>query len=299
MANCAYGCANLRIMRLREAPLLEQVPLFGPASIAVREFRPSAFRYPWHQHPEVELTWILKGSGLRYVGDSVEPFHAGDFCLLGRNLPHTWLSAERGTGPAQSLVIQFDPSRWGAPFMELPEMAKISDLLERASRGLSFGAAVAHRTREKMLRQKSPLGRLSALLDILEELSEYSAARPLAFAPWDRHRRMNSDPRVHAVLAFLSKNAGNLVTQKDAARLVRLSPAAFSRFFRRAFGKSFSAYHTDLRLSDACRRLLESNHSISEVAFAAGFHNLSTFNRSFRKARGISPRDFRNRALAV
>ena len=70
-------------MRLPHQPLLEHIPLSGPASLTVREFKEPAFKYPLHQHPEIELTWILKGSGLRYVGDSVEPFHAGDFCLLG------------------------------------------------------------------------------------------------------------------------------------------------------------------------------------------------------------------------
>src|SRR5580692_12119407 len=93
-------------------PIFEEVPFVGPVSVAVREFEFPAFRFPWHRHPEVELTWILEGSGLRCVGDSVEPFQAGDFCLLGPNLPHAWLSAPTKTsGRARSLVIQFDPAR--------------------------------------------------------------------------------------------------------------------------------------------------------------------------------------------
>jgi len=47
---------------------------------------------------------------------------------------------------------------------------------------------------------------------------------------------------------------------------------------------------------DACR-LLETDHSISRIAFDAGFDNLSTFNRSFRLTRGMSPRAFRRQAL--
>ncbi len=277
--------------------MLEHVPLSGPASVALREFRQPAFRRPWHQHPEIELTWILQGSGLRYVGDSVEPFRAGDFCLLGRNLPHTWLSPEDEKGPVRSLVVQFDPERWGTAWSALPEFARIADLFERAGRGLCFGSALADRARGLLFRRDTPLGQFTALLDILEELAEHSSARPLSFAPWARNRRMNSDPRIRTILAFLSKQAAGPIQQKDAARLVHLSPAAFSRFFRRAVGKTFGAYLTDLRLSDACRRLLETDHSISRIAFDAGFDNLSTFNRSFRLARGMSPRAFRRQAL--
>jgi AraC-like DNA-binding protein len=284
-------------MQIPRQPLLERIPLSGPASLAVREFHARAFKYPWHQHPEIELTWILKGSGLRYVGDSVEPFHAGDFCLLGPNLPHAWISSDGPAGTkVRSLFVQFDPACWGEKIFQLPEFARISDLFERSARGLWFDGTVAARLRKKMFRQPSPLRQFTSLLEILEELSSHPGARPLALAPWAQGRRSPPDPRLRTVLDHLFKNSGDPVSQAEAARLVRLSPAAFSRFFRRSVGKTFQAYLTDLRLSEACRQLLESDRTISEIAFAAGFGNLSNFNRSFRIARGMPPGRFREQA---
>jgi AraC-like DNA-binding protein len=234
------------------------------------------------------------------AGDSVEPFHAGDFCLLGSNLPHTWLTSESAPGPtARSLVVQFDPARWGKELLQLPELARIADLFDRAARGLWFDGTVAARMLGKMLGPASPLRQLTALLEILEELAAHSDARLLALAPWARGRHTATDSRLHSVLAYLSENAGGPVSQSEAARLVHLSPAAFSRFFRRAAGKTFQAYVTDLRLSEACRQLLESKRTISEIAFDAGFGNLSNFNRSFRIARGMSPGAFRRQALPM
>jgi len=285
-------------MRVRRPlPLLERVPLSGAASVAVREFRPSAFRHALHQHPEIELTWILRGSGLRYVGDSVEPFQAGDFCLLGRNLPHAWLSPAGETGPVRSLVVQFDTDRWGSSLRDLPEFSKIAALFTQASRGLSFGPALARRLHARMILPTTALTQFTTLLEILEELADCGEARPLAFGPWTGSRQKNADPRVRAILAFLSQNASGSISQREAARQVRLSPAAFSRFFRRAVGKTFRTYLADLRLSEACRQLLESDHPISRIAFDTGFGNLSTFNRAFRLARGVSPREFRHEAL--
>ncbi|MFA6271357.1 MAG: AraC family transcriptional regulator [Candidatus Paceibacterota bacterium] len=284
-------------MELPARPLLERIPLHGPASLAIREFKAPAFRYPWHQHPEIELTWILKGSGLRYVGDSVEPFHAGDFCLLGSNLPHTWLTSEKVPGAVvRSLVVQFDPDRWGKKILQLPEFARIADLLDRASHGLSFEGSVTAQIRRKMFRPTSSLRRFTALLEILEELG-HSNARPLSLAPWGRGRQRATDSRLDTVFAYLTENAGSPVSQADAAGLVRLSPAAFSRFFRRTVGKTFQAYLSDLRLSEACRQLLESKRTISEIAFDAGFGNLSNFNRAFRLARGMAPGEFRRQAV--
>jgi AraC-like DNA-binding protein len=264
--------------------------------LAVREFKVPAFKYPWHQHPEIELTWILKGSGLRYVGDSVEPFHAGDFCLLGSNLPHAWLSSEDSPGAmARSLVVQFAPALFGKELLHLPEFARIADLFDRAARGLWFDRAVAVRMRRKMFSRTSPLRQFTALLEILEELATHPGARPMALVPWAHGRR--ADARLRAVLAYLAENSGGPVSQPDAARLARLSPAAFSRFFRRSVGKTFQAYLTDLRLSEACRQLLESERTISEIAFDVGFGNLSNFNRSFRIARGMAPGEFRRQVL--
>lgn len=71
-----------------------------------------------------------------------------------------------------------------------------------------------------------------------------------------------------------------------------MSVSAFSRFFKRTLGKTFTDYVTELRLSHACKLLLETDASISEAAFQAGFNNLSNFNRRFLEWKSIRPRVF-------
>ncbi len=278
-------------------PLREKMPTPNRDAILVREFHLPNFQFPWHLHAETELTWILKGSGLRYVGGSIEPFHAGDFCLLGGNLPHAWLSPPGERGPVRSLVVQFDPQRWGKDLVALPEFAPLLALFGRAQHGLAFDAPLGDRLRKILRRTESPLKRFAATLEILGELAADASARPLTLLPWGGTARRGADPRVQRTLTFLSQNSSGPISQAQAAAQARLSPAAFSRFFRRAFGRTFQTYLADLRLSDACRRLIETDHEISRIAFDAGFENLSTFNRTFRHRHGLSPRDFRRNAL--
>lgn len=280
-------------------PLLEDIPLPGTSSVAVREFNPPAFTLPWHRHPEVELTWIMEGEGLRHVGDSVEPFGPGDFCLIGANLPHCWLSTKPpkpGTR-ARSLVVQFDPTRFGATFWALPECARIARLLERAAQGLCFDKNLGDRLTAAWASASTPILRMTALLTALGELAEIAEARPLSLAGWTQTDRAEADPKLRRVLAYLGENLGETISQAAVARLVRLSPPAFSRFFRRSMGKTFQSYLTDLRLGLACRQLLETDRRVSEIAYAAGFGNLSNFNRAFRNSRNVSPREFRARSL--
>jgi AraC-like DNA-binding protein len=280
-------------------PFLEDVPLPGPGSVAVREFNLLAFVHPWHRHPEVELTWIIEGEGLRHVGDSVEPFQAGDFCLVGADLPHAWLShkGEGKAGRARSLVVQFDPARFGDAFWALPECARIARLLVRAAQGLCFRRSLGERLAKKLAGVETPLARLTTVLEILDELARATGARALSLGAWTRDYRAKADPKLRRVLAHLGENAGEAISQAQVARRVGMSPAAFSRFFRRAVGKTFQSYLTDLRLGMACRQLLETDRRVSEIAYAAGFGNLSNFNRAFRQSRGVAPREFRQRSL--
>jgi AraC-like DNA-binding protein len=80
----------------------------------------------------------------------------------------------------------------------------------------------------------------------------------------------------------------------EAADLAGLSESAFARFFRRATGKHFTAYLTQLRIARACELMIETEKKIAAIALESGFGNLSYFNRIFRREKGITPREFRS-----
>ena len=54
-----------------------------------------AFGGPRHRHDEVELTWVVRGRGVRYVGDSAEPFEDGDLVLQTAPCPFLELADHR------------------------------------------------------------------------------------------------------------------------------------------------------------------------------------------------------------
>ena len=72
-----------------------------------------------------------------------------------------------------------------------------------------------------------------------------------------------------------------------------MSPAAFSRFFRRAMGRTFTDYLTELRVTTACTLLRESDDPITSVAEQAGFANLANFNRRFLQRKAMTPSEYR------
>ena len=58
--------------------------------ISVNKREECFFQSPFHYHPELELVYVLESNGKRIVGNSVEPFEAGDMVFLGSNIPHVW-----------------------------------------------------------------------------------------------------------------------------------------------------------------------------------------------------------------
>ncbi|RAP77735.1 helix-turn-helix domain-containing protein [Paenibacillus montanisoli] len=74
-----------------------------------------------------------------------------------------------------------------------------------------------------------------------------------------------------------------------------ISAKYISQLFKDEFGENFLDYLSQLRISEAKKRLLEEPDSIQEVGERVGYLNAATFRRVFRKVEGISPVDFRKR----
>ena len=99
--------------------------------------------------------------------------------------------------------------------------------------------------------------------------------------------------QVSQVFEYLNENLGGPITQAEIARKVRLSSSAFSRFFKHATGKCFMQVVGELRIAQVCRQLAETDLTILEIAYSCGFGNLSHFNRQFRRAMKMPPREYR------
>jgi AraC family transcriptional regulator len=99
-------------------------------------------------------------------------------------------------------------------------------------------------------------------------------------------RRIEADFRERLTLAALAREAAT-------------SPYHFLRTFRHLVGMTPHQFILRTRLSHAAVWLRGSRESISAIALDAGFDDLSTFNRRFRRVMGVSPSAYRTRtALA-
>ena len=268
---------------------MEHLTVAPGASFRVQLRREPQFRFEWHFHREYELTLVTSGSGRRFVGDTIEPYQVGDLVLLGPEIPHTWQSESAQW--SEAVVVQFRRDFLGTALWRAPELADVVVLLDRANRGLAFPDSPTDSIRALATESDITL-RLLGLLYVLVTLAG-CRARPLASEGYlprlDEHARR----RIDAVCGYLAQHHTDPVSLSDAARIANLTPAAFCRFFRRATGYTLTGYLTLLRIGTARRWLIETEHSVSQIAADCGFASLSHFNRTFRRLTGESPREFR------
>jgi AraC-like DNA-binding protein len=79
----------------------------------------------------------------------------------------------------------------------------------------------------------------------------------------------------------------------DMARAAGLSPAHFSREFRRAFGESPHQYLLTRRLERAAALLRTTDRSVADVCLSVGLTSIGSFTTSFGRMFGMSPTVYR------
>lgn len=258
----------------------------------------ASFNGERHRHPQAELTWVVQGAGVRFVGDNAAPFESGDLVLVGPDMPHLWVSHPEDVGkPHELCVAQFPTDLLDS--VSVPEWAQVRELMRRAAQGLVIHEP-ARAPVQGLMSKMQPvqgLARLGLLLEILallvaqpQALQALSSAGVSASGGRDHDQ---TDRRIDRVVRWIQENLSQNLSIEEAAARVHVSPAAFSRFFRRSLGKTFTEYVNDLRCTEAAIQLRKTDKPVAAVAQDCGFTTLSHFNRQFLLRHGQTPRHYR------
>jgi transcriptional regulator GlxA family with amidase domain len=139
---------------------------------------------------------------------------------------------------------------------------------------------------------RSDVGLDEVALAFVDRFARTANDRPLERRPPGARDRRRA---VEAAL-WLDAHAQEAVDLQSAARRAGLGAFHFLRLFSSVVGATPHQYLLRARLRRAARLLSEEELSITEVAFEAGFGDLSNFVRTFRRAAGVSPMGFRRAA---
>jgi AraC family transcriptional regulator len=111
--------------------------------------------------------------------------------------------------------------------------------------------------------------------------------------------RPGDQRRISRVIRYIEEHADQPLDLGELAAQAFISKYHFLRIFRRMVGVTPYRFLLDLRMRRAAVRLCTTSMPITDVAFEAGFGDLSTFNARFRGVFGASPSAFRRAQRAA
>ena len=276
------------------APICEPVTLAPGEFVRVRRISwpaqsRGADRFP-HFHDVAEIVVFDQVEGEFHCGDLHAPINDHSIVYAPPMAPHDFVL---NAGAKAWTLVQFDVIA-----------------LRAASKGLSltwpkrpvsapYPSETAARLRMladwllDMVRQGAGDSEKAAVASLMLSLLGRTAP------PDTDADRKNPPPpghRVQSALQRLHERPGEPLPVETAASLCGLSPAYFSRLFRRCHGMPFRDYVRVHRLQLAAQRLADDRETLSQISYALGFASPSHFSACFRQRFGVTPGAYRTGA---
>lgn len=267
------------------------------SSLALQNYAADYFLKVWHYHPELELNVIHESTGTAFVGDSIERFEPGDVVLVGKNLPHLWLNDEiyfekDANLTTRAHIIHFLDNFAGGLF-NIPEMAEINKLINRAKLGIKFSGAGNRAISEKIstLIDRSGYERIMLFIEVLKLLSAHKKFKVLSSLGYTESLTGIDKDRLLPVYEYVINNFKQDITLDKVAALANMNASSFSRYFTSIHRKTFTRFLNEIRVGHACKLLIRNCH-VAGACYESGFNNISNFNRQFKSIKKITPSDY-------
>jgi len=273
--------------------LIQKIHVEEQNSFACRKYRTPQFETSWHKHEEYELIVITEGHGTALIGDYVGEYKKGDVFFLSSNLPH-WFRKTEQKMIGSAIVVHFLKDFWGTPFLSMPEMKKINQLLEGDNNGLQLIQSLQKKitTGIEQMEQATGVDRIQLLLNTLHLMSQ-SKQYKIITKGFDNNLNLKVNSAIDKIFTFSFKHFLEAVTLAEVAAEVSMSIPTFCRFFKRNIKKSYFEFLKELRIGHACKLLRESNQPIIDICYKSGYNSWAHFSKQFKNVKEITPNQYR------
>ncbi len=246
------------------------------------------FRDKWltplnHYHDEIEMIYICSGTASAVIDGTRYEANAGDMIVAFPGQEHSYESTEEGryfviliaTSALIALKSTLETHIPGKQIILLRDDPSAVEFIYKLDEGV-----------KATMSETYMVGYLNLLFDrILPRLM---------LAP-RRGTGSNAGTSLERIVNFCRENYAEDLTLDSVGEHVFLSRYYISHLLREQMNTTFGDFLTGLRIEAACEKLKETNLKVEEVAHAAGFRSVRTFNRAFAQRMGLSPLVYRKK----
>lgn len=243
-------------------------------------------------HRYHELYYIAEGRCSVFIGQRTYRLQAGDFALIPAGTLHKTDFTSHGQNTKYVISFSVNTARQIDAFLQTDiagtgfRPGKIKAPVQRQDAVLLLANRMLYE-----FENQPPLGKslcLTLLAELLISLQRYRSG--------EEESDGNEDPvrgRMRDVAAYLCEHAREQITLTEVAAHFAVSPSHLSRIFHQETGFGVREYLIHYRIRMACDLLLNSGLSVTQIADQCGFSDSNYFGDAFKKATGLSPREYR------
>jgi AraC family L-rhamnose operon transcriptional activator RhaR len=284
-----------RFVDLRSLTLAVKLGGFAARMRGWGFFEPEWWRNYLHVHSFFEVCYAYQGRGLFRINGANFTVRAGDVFVARPGEPHEIISSED-----DPLGIYF----WSytlVPPQNQAAHADVDSLLHAFVTSKQWVNTSRAMLRTLELLTEEIVGREPGYSQVIEGLicklllDTARAVTDVASAAAQSVAHNASESLVRDMVRYLHDNYNRPIRVRDVAAQVNLSERHTNRLFRQAMAVSIKEYLTRFRLEVAAQLLLNQQSSVTEVAYAAGYHDVRYFITLFRQHTGLTPTAFRRR----
>ncbi|MEZ7497014.1 AraC family transcriptional regulator [Leeuwenhoekiella aequorea] len=272
-----------------------KIPKSDNNALIFQEDLEPSFYDQLHQHPEIQISYIVSGSGKLLVGDTISRFNTGDILVFGGNLPHVFRSDAQAEQLSHMLTVFFNREGFGTSFFETEELKDFNSFFKKAASGFRVLDINDRLLKEFLfLKNNAHLKRFMSFMRLLYHLNNAKKELLSNFTKNSNYTDTEGQ-RMSTVFDYCLTHFRERISLSEISEIAVMSPTAFCRFFKERTNKTFNQFLLELRIEHACQMLRTAGdqEAIATIAYSCGFNSVSNFNRYFKKQKGISPRAYK------
>ncbi|MFD1673450.1 AraC family transcriptional regulator [Alicyclobacillus fodiniaquatilis] len=259
-----------------------------------------------HCHDFVELVYVVSGRGEHVYKGHSYTITAGDVFVIEPEVEHMY--RVDGAGSLTVYNILFQPSVFKEELITLSKVTSFLDFFyvepflrevlnfqshlklnieERMEMKLLLDKLLEEYERQQLGYQILIKTRLIEVFIFLSRCYQHKQEEPTMASITDEQAMLNH------VRDFIQVHYASPLTLEQVSHLCGLSQSAFTDKFKRHVGKTFIQFRNDIRLSFAREFIAKTEEPITEIALRVGFGDISYFNKTFKRALGLTPSEYR------
>lgn len=257
-----------------------------------------------HSHEFIEIAFVANGSGTHYLSKQQDKVARGDIFIINKDVVHGFL-ADPGA-PFTIYNCIFQPAAVDSYFQNCSDFVYVAynyllhslndnknpheyvrlvgektDVIENLFEAMCY----EYTEKEDGYRQilKADLIKLLVLMFRLYKKDSGETHNKSAYKKL----------LVENTIAYLKEHYAEDIKLEDVARHAYMSTAYFSRIFKQESGMTLVQALQKIRIDEACRMLLETNLTISDISVKSGYSDIKYFYNLFARLKGKTPGEFR------